>query len=146
MLQQFRIVFNAVKSHLQQVERQAGATGAQVWALHAISRRPGIGVNDLARDMNVRQPTASILVKALVQQGLVEARRDGPDRRTLQLHPLPRGQALLRKVPGPMTGVLPEALAALDSETLQGLQVHLDRLIRQIGADERAATTPLSRL
>ena len=57
--------------------------------------------------MNPRQPSASILVKALVQPGLAEARRDGPDRRTLQLHPLPRGQALLRKVPGPMTGGCP---------------------------------------
>ena len=44
VLQQVRIAFIAVKSHLQQAERQAGATGAQVWALHAIRRLPGIGV------------------------------------------------------------------------------------------------------
>lgn len=146
VLRQFRIVFNAVKSHLQQVERKAGATGAQVWALHLIQRQPGLGVTDLARAMNVRQPTASILVRALVQKGLVQARRDGKDRRAIQLHAQPAGDALLRRVPGPKTGVLPEALAALDAESLQCLQAGLARLIRQLGGDDRAASLPLSDL
>jgi DNA-binding MarR family transcriptional regulator len=146
VLQQFRIVFNAVKSHLQQVERKAGATGAQVWALHLIQQQPGLGVTELAQAMNVRQPTASILVKALVQQGLAEARREGPDRRALQLHTLPQGRALLRRVPGPRTGVLPEALAGMDAETLRGLRTHLAPLIQRLGADDSAATLPLSRL
>ncbi|HWJ96252.1 MAG TPA: MarR family transcriptional regulator, partial [Telluria sp.] len=44
VLRQFRIVFNAVKTHFRQVEREAGVGGAQLWALSVIERTPGIGV------------------------------------------------------------------------------------------------------
>ena len=146
MLQQFRIVFNAVKTHMQQIERGAGASGAQVWALHLIHAQPGIGVSDLARAMSVRQPTASACVKALTQQGLVEARREGVDRRAVQLHVLPKGEQVLSRVPGPFAGVLPEALATLSPATLIGLEAHLAQLIHALGADESAANLPLSDL
>ncbi|MEO8280578.1 MAG: MarR family transcriptional regulator, partial [Ideonella sp.] len=86
MLRQFRLVFNAIKTHFQQVEKLAGVGGAQVWALSVIRDRPGIGVNELARAMDVRQPTASNLVRTLVEQDLAEVRKDMRDRRSVQLH------------------------------------------------------------
>jgi DNA-binding MarR family transcriptional regulator len=143
VLRQFRVVFNAVKTHFQQVERQAGASGAQVWALHVISEHPGLGVNDLARAMEIRQPTASIFVKALAGQQLIEVRREGADRRAVQLHVLPAGTKVLREAPGPFTGVLPQALASLDRQTLRRLEKDLARLIHELGADERAGSVPL---
>jgi DNA-binding MarR family transcriptional regulator len=146
VLRQFRIVFNAVKTHFQQVERKAGLGGAQVWALSIIRDRGGLGVNELASALNVRQPTASNLVRSLVQQQLIEVRRDGPDRRAVQLHVLPAGRAVLRRAPGPAAGVLPEALASLDAASLRRLEADLDKLIRVLGADERAGTIPLAQL
>ncbi|MDH4061638.1 MAG: MarR family winged helix-turn-helix transcriptional regulator [Aquincola sp.] len=146
MLKQFRIVFNAVKAHFQQVERRAGVGGAQVWALSIVRDQAGLGVNELARALSVRQPTASNLVKSLVQQGLIEARREGADRRAVQLYILPAGRSVLRRVPGPFAGVLPEALASLDPATLQRLEADLDALIKVLGADERAGTIPLAQL
>ena len=77
-----------------------------------VRQRPGLGVNELAAAMSVRQPTASNLVKNLTQQGLIEVRREGPDRRAVQLHILPEGRRVLRRAPGPFAGVLPEALAS----------------------------------
>ncbi len=146
VLRQFRIVFNAVKTHFQQVERKAGIGGAQVWALSIIRDHPGMGVNRLAAAMSVRQPTASNLVRSLSDQGLVEVRREGADKRAVQLHVLPEGRKLLRRAPGPLAGVLPEALADLDSATLKRLETDLARLIHSLGADERAANTPLATL
>lgn len=143
VLRQFRIVFNAVKTHFQQMERQAGVSGAQVWALHVVHERPGVGVSELARAMDVRQPTASLFVKALVRQRLIEVRRAGTDRRAVQLHVTPEGREVLLKTPGPFTGVLPQALAALDPQTLARLELDLGKLIHQLGANESAATTPL---
>lgn len=146
VLKQFRIVFNAVKTHFQQVERKAGMGGAQVWALALIQAQPGIGVNALAAAMSVRQPTASNLVRNLSEAELIEARRDGPDRRAVQLHLLPAGRRVLRRAPGPFAGVLPEALAALDPDTLARLEADLAQLIQQLGADERGASIPLAQL
>ena len=91
-----------------------------------------------------RWPTASNLVKSLTEQGLIEVRKDGRDRRAVHLHALPAGNRLLRRAPGPFTGVLPEALAGLDAQTLERLEQDLMVLITALGADERGAQIPLS--
>lgn len=146
VLRQFRLVFNTVKTHFQQMEKRAGLGGAQVWALSVVRDRPGIGVNDLARSLDVRQPTASNLVKALADQDMIEARKDERDGRAVNLHLRPAGARVLRRAPGPFTGVLPEALAALDAATLERLEQDLAVLIKVLGADERGANIPLSQM
>ncbi len=146
VLRQFRLVFNAVKTHFQQVEKRAGLGGAQVWALSVVRDHPGLGVNDLARALDVRQPTASNLVKALAEQDLIEVRKSERDGRAVMLHLRPGGARVLRRAPGPFTGVLPEALAALDPETLERLEQDLAVLIQVLGADERGASIPLSQM
>lgn len=146
VLRQFRLVFNTVKTHFQQMEKRAGLGGAQVWALSVVRDRPGIGVNDLARALDVRQPTASNLVKALAEQDLIEVRKDERDGRAVMLHVRPAGARVLRRAPGPFTGVLPEALATLDPATLDRLEQDLAVLIKVLGADERGANIPLSQM
>lgn len=134
VLRQFRQVFNAVKTHFQQVEKQAGVGGAQLWALSVVEARPGVGVNDLARALDVHQSTASNLVRALVQRSLIEAVKDEHDRRMVRLRVLPAGQRVLRRAPGPFAGVLPQALSRLDEATLKRLQRDLGALIELLEA------------
>ena len=143
VLRRFRLVFNAVKSHFQQVERSAGVGGAQLWALSIIHARPGLGVSELARAMDVKQSTASNLVKVLVERGLVSAMREAADRRAVQLRLQPAGRKVLRQAPGPFTGVLPQALASLDAQTLERLDADLARLIAVLGVDAQGAKVPL---
>lgn len=146
VLRQFRLVFNVVKGHFQQVEKKVGVGGAQVWALHVVQQHPGIGVHGLARAMDVRQPTASNLVKSLTDQGLLQVRKEGPDRRAVQLHLLPPGFDILQRAPGPFAGVLPQALASLDEVTLSRLEQDLGQLIGRLGADDRGASIPLAQM
>ncbi len=143
VLRQFRLVFNTVKTHFQQVEKKAGVGGAQLWALSLIHAEPGCGVGALARAMDIHQSTASNLVRGLVERGLVSAGRDGPDKRAVHLRLLPAGQRILERAPGPFTGKLPDALARLDPATLQRLDEDLAALISALGVDERAANIPL---
>ncbi len=143
VLRQFRLVFNAVKTHFQQVEKLAGVGGAQVWALSVVRDRPGIGVNELAMAMDIRQPTASNLVKSLVTQELIAVHRDAPDRRAVQLHLLEAGERVLQRVPGPFSGVLPQALDSLDELTLKRLEEDLAVLLGVLRSDEGAAGIPL---
>lgn len=143
VLRRFRLVFNAVKTHFQQVERKAGVGGAQLWALSIVRDRPDIGVNGLAIAMDIHQSTASNLVKTLITRELVTAAKNGTDRRMVQLRILPAGRAVLRRAPGPLTGVLPDALASLDAGTLKRLDADLARLIQALHTDERAANIPL---
>lgn len=146
VLRQFRLVFNTVKTHFQQMEKRAGLGGAQVWALSVVRDQPGIGVNELARAMDVRQPTASNLVKSLAEQDCIEVRRDDRDGRAVRLHIRPGGARVLRKAKGPFTGVLPEALASLEPSTLERLEQDLEALIEVLGADERGANILLSQM
>ena len=143
VLRRFRLVFNTVKTHFQQVEKKTGVGGAQLWALSIIQSGDGIGVNDLARGMDVHQSTASNLVKALVDRELVATVKEGADKRTVQLKILPAGKKILKRAPGPFTGVLPEALTSLDVKTLARLDEDLAKLISALNADERGANIPL---
>ena len=144
VLRQFRIVFNAVKTHFRQLEHESGLGGAQVWALSVIDSQPGIGATSLGRALDIHQSTASNLVRGLVERGYVSAAREGADRRSVSLRVLPAGQEVLRRAPAPLTGVLPDALATLDEATLLRLEGDLGTLIAQLDADEAAGKIPLS--
>ena len=146
VLQEFRQIFNAVKTHFQQVEKSVGLGGAQVWALSVIRDTPDIGTGSLARVMNIHQSTASNLVKSLVQRGLVSVTKHDTDRRAVMLRLLPAGGRILRQSPGPFAGVLPEALAALDQKTLKRMEADLRKLIGELRADAKAAKIPLANL
>lgn len=146
VLRQFRQVFNAVKTHFQQVEKAVGLGGAQVWALSVVRDRPGLRVTELAQAMDIHQTTASNLVKALVERDLIAAARGGADRRVVQLRLRPAGARALRAVPGPFEGVLPGALRTLDTALLKRLDVDLRALLAALGTQGRGAQVPLAEL
>ncbi|MCB8747401.1 MarR family winged helix-turn-helix transcriptional regulator [Rhodoferax sp. U2-2l] len=146
VLRRFRVVFNAVRTHFKQVEKQVGLGGAQVWALSLIRDQPGIGLGDLARGMDVHQSTASNLVKGLLQKGLIRADKGSTDKRQVQLVALPEALNLLVQVPGPFEGVLPEALEKLPPQTLARLDRDLAELITLLQADEATGSIPLAQL
>ena len=146
LLQQFRVVLNAVKSHFQQVERITGVGGSQVWALSMVMAQPGMTVGELARALSVRQPTASVLARQLVQQRLLESMPNPLDGRSVQLFPTAAGHLFLERAPKPFSGVLPKALAELDAGTQQRMLKDMDTLIQAMGADPDGAGTPLDQL
>jgi DNA-binding MarR family transcriptional regulator len=145
-LRQFRVVFNAVRSHFQQIEKIAGIGGAQVWTLSVVQSHPGISVSRLAEAMDIHQSTASNLVRQLIKRELLQTEKSPRDRRSVVLQLRPAGLALLQSVPGPHQGVLPQALQRLPLDTLLGLNQHLGELIRVLRADPNAAGIPLAEL
>jgi DNA-binding MarR family transcriptional regulator len=146
VLKRFRQVFTATRAHYQQMERHVGIGGAQVWALGIIGAQPGIGVGGLARSMHIHQSTASNLVRALVDRGLVATAREGVDRRAVQLRLLPAGEDLLARSPGPYTGLLVQALDRMDDTTLARLEADLTRLTQVMGIGDDAPALPIAQL
>lgn len=143
VLRRFRLVFNAVRTHFRAVETRAGISGAQLWALSVVQAQPGIGVGSLAQAMDVHQSTASNLLRALVEEGLVVSAKGEEDRRAVRLQLTARGRRVLARAPAPFAGVLPEALARLDKRTLARLERDLGAVIAELGVDERGAGIPL---
>ena len=146
VLRRFRVVFNAVRGHFQEIEKQVGLGGAQVWALNVIRDQPGIGVGALAKSMDIHQSTASNLVKLLLRKALVSMTKASADRRVVELQILPAGLLILSQVPGPFEGVLPGALTQLRPASLLRLDQDLGELIALLKADEAAAGIPLAGL
>lgn len=92
VLRRFRVVFNAVRTHFSQLEKQVGLGGAQVWALSLIKANPGIGMGGIAAQMDIHQSTASNLIKALLKKELIVMTKGAEDRRSVHLKVLPHGQ------------------------------------------------------
>ena len=92
----------------------------------------------------MRQPTASNLVRTLIDRHMVVATKQDADRRAVQLNLLPAGAKVLKNAPGPFAGLLPDALKSLPPETLARLEHDLGLLIVAIAADEAGASIPLS--
>lgn len=144
VLRRFRVVFNAVRTHFRDIERNVGLGGAQVWALSLIKEHPGIGIGGIAVGMDIHQSTASNLIKTLLQKELIETRKCAQDKRSVNLTILPAGSVLLNKVTGPFEGVLPQALSEMSYNTLKRLDEDLGELIVLLKADESAAAVPLA--
>lgn len=146
VLRQFRLVFGEVRHHFQEVEKQVGIGGAQLWALSEIAREPGLGVTDLALQMDIHQSTASNLVRHLLRKGLVMSERSATDRRNVLLTPTDAGMALLASAPGPHEGVLPGALQQLPPCALRQLHDNLAQLLQVLQPNQTAAKVPLAEL
>jgi len=143
VLRRFRVIFNAVKNHFRSVEKKAGVSGAQLWALSVIHASPGSGVNQLAGAMDLHQSTASNLVRALTEAGMVVSAREGDDRRAVQLYLTAKGRKVLAKAPGPFTGILADALLHLDEKTLARLDRDLAALNERIPSAAHGRNVPL---
>jgi DNA-binding MarR family transcriptional regulator len=129
VLEQFRIIVKSIKRHYQDVERRAGLSGAQLWALAQVAENPGAKVGELARALAIHQSTASNLLRALEKQGLVTRQRHGRDQRQVQLFASRKGLKLLKGAPRPLIGVLQQALSELSASRLHALHAELARVI-----------------
>jgi len=132
VLMHFRQIVNAAKRHFQSVQNEGGITDAQLWALWQIDTKQGLSAGELARHMSIHQSTASNLVHHLVARGLVYRTRTGLDQRVVRMFSTSAGKAILKKAPGPMHGVLPDAVYQLPDTELRRLCEALELLSRRI--------------
>jgi DNA-binding MarR family transcriptional regulator len=147
VLRQFRLIFKSVRRHFQSVESVMGISGAQLWAVSRIAEQPGIRVTELAKAMSIHQTTASNLVEKLVELGFVARERDSSDGRVVLLRLTDKGAASLAEAPGPVRGLLPDALGKLPFETLESLHANLTELLsRMQDLEPQGRDTPLSEM
>lgn len=147
VLRQFRLIYGSVKQHFREVEQRCGISGSQVWLLREVATNPGTGVSRLAERLSIHQSTSSLLVEKLVGAGLLTKARSAEDQRRVGLEVTRAGQQLLKNVPGPAEGVLPEALRQLPDASLQTLNANLEQLIGLLTVrDENDAEKPLADL
>ncbi len=147
VLKQFRLIFGSVRNHFRDVEQNCGVSGSQLWILHEVARYPGIGVSDLAARLSIHQSTCSQLVDKLETRGMLVKARRAEDQRRVGLQLGNAAVQVLASAPGPVEGILPQALHGLPDETLQQLHTGLAEVIAQLSQrSDPAAGQPLSEL
>jgi DNA-binding MarR family transcriptional regulator len=145
VLARFRVILQSTRQHYQNVQESVGISGSQLQALAIIATQPNVGVSALAHAMLVRQPTASNLVEQLVRLGLVRRKKSGIDLRAIELTITPKGRNILAKAPGPIVGILADAIAALSPSERATLRASLDAVLHAMKSrDETARFRPLA--
>lgn len=138
VLEQFRLIFRSAKKHFQWVRERTGISGAQLWLLAEIQRRPGIRVTELAKSMAVHQSTASNLIERLETGGLLLRQRSSEDQRVVHLSLTKAGRETIARAPRPLYGVLLDALSGLKEADLAQLRRLLEKLAARMKVRDRA--------
>jgi DNA-binding MarR family transcriptional regulator len=145
ILARFRVIFQTNRQHYQSVQESIGLGGSQLQALAIIAAQPKVGISALAKAMMVRQPTASNLVEQLVRLGLVVRKKSGSDLRAIELTITPKARKVLARAPGPVIGILAEAIDSLRPSAIDSLRKSLDAVLHAMKSrDEDARFRPLA--
>jgi DNA-binding MarR family transcriptional regulator len=113
---------------------------AQVDLLRAVQHRPGMAVWEAAEVLNVAPNTVSMLIRELVDAGLLDRYRDPGDRRTARLHLTVEAENRLADWERHRRRVMLEVLAGLRPDERAAIAAALPALarLRQL-LDARAA-------
>jgi DNA-binding MarR family transcriptional regulator len=141
ILDAFRHVVHATRAFSQETEEQAGLTGAQLFALQAISRHGPLSVNELAERTHTHQSSVSVVAQRLVEKRLAQKRASPRDRRQVQLSATAKGKTLVARHPNAVQDRLIEALEALAPTERQQLAALLGRVVT--GLEPSGASPPM---
>ena len=81
IMQSLRQIFRAIQDYSQEVSKEFGITGPQLWALKIISADGRLSLGELTQKMYLHPSTVSGVVDRLEKKGYVARDRGREDRR-----------------------------------------------------------------
>lgn len=115
------------------VQRRAGVTGAQLFVLQQLHERSAASLGELAERTHTHQSSASVVVRRLVEQGLVRREADPADRRRRHLALTAAGRRVVRDAPLTAQARIVAAFRALPVPTRRTLAGGLQRWVDAAG-------------
>jgi DNA-binding MarR family transcriptional regulator len=97
-------------------------TPPQFRILNYVFRHPGTSLSQVAVQLGVRLPTASVMLVKLAQEELVTRERDPASRRRMQLMLTEKGLAVMQKVRAGVFAGMEARLAQLDDTARADLE------------------------
>ncbi len=146
-LQKLREIIKTAQEQFQLTSETAGISGSQAWALAEIARAPGLIVSELGKAMAIHPSTTSNMLDKMQKRGLIRRERIDSDQRVVRLFVTAAGERVLAQLPGPATGLLPDALSRLSRDQLAEVNAALALILEKMDRREAsAAFTPLASL
>ena len=94
-----RSIVRALRLNTRSIEGKLGISLAQLFVLQQLSEKPAESLNELAERTATHQSSVSVVVRRLVERGLVTREASTSDRRRVHIALTPAGEDLLRGAP-----------------------------------------------
>src|SRR5438094_973063 len=94
-----RSVVRALRINTRSIELKMGISLAQLFVLQQLAERPADSLNDLAERTATHQSSVSVVVRRLVERGLVSRTASSADKRRIEIDLTPSGRSLLTGAP-----------------------------------------------
>src|ERR1043166_818990 len=90
-----RSIVRAQRINTRAIELKMGISLAQLFVLQQLAERPAESLNDLAERTATHQSSVSVVVRRLVERGLVTRISSASDKRRIEISVTSAGRALL---------------------------------------------------
>jgi DNA-binding MarR family transcriptional regulator len=128
-----RAVVRSLRLNTRAIEQKIGISLAQLYVLQQAAERPAESLNDLAERTATHQSSVSVVVRRLVDRGLVTRRSSTIDKRRVQIAVTPAGHALLKGAPRTIQLRLVTGMDALSPAERRQLADLLERWLTASG-------------
>jgi DNA-binding MarR family transcriptional regulator len=130
-----RSIVRALRINTRAIELKMGISLAQLFVLQQLDERPAESLNELADRTATHQSSVSVVVRRLVERGLVSRTASTADKRRIEIAVTPAGRALLANAPPTVSSQLVAALSRMSRSDRDQLGSLLDRWVREATID-----------
>jgi DNA-binding MarR family transcriptional regulator len=130
-----RSIVRAFRVNTRAIELKMGISLAQLFVLQQLTERSADSLNELAERTATHQSSVSVVVRRLVERGLVSRTSSSSDRRRIEIAVTPAGSALLEDAPTTIQTQLMTALRRLSRDDQNALAGLLERWLREAKID-----------
>ncbi len=138
-----RRIIRAVDLYSRRLVEEYGLTGPQLAALQEIARAGNASPSDLARELQVSQPTISGILDRLEKRKLVHRARDEDDRRSVEVFITDAGKEMLADAPPLLQERFCQEFARLQDWEQSMLLANLQRIAAMMNAENLDAAPHL---
>jgi MarR family transcriptional regulator, lower aerobic nicotinate degradation pathway regulator len=136
-----RSIVRALRINTRAVELKMGISLAQLFVLQQLAERSADSLNELAERTATHQSSVSVVVRRLVERGLVSRTPSTTDKRRIEIEVTDSGRALLADAPVTVSMQLVDSLQRMSHDDRDTLADLLERWLRDANVD--FATAPM---
>jgi DNA-binding MarR family transcriptional regulator len=130
-----RSVVRALRVNTRSIELKLGISLAQLFVLEQLAHRPAESLNELADRTATHQSSVSVVVRRLVDRGLVSRTAAPTDKRRVHISLTEAGETMLRGAPPTVQADLLDGIQSLRADQRATLADLLEAWVRASGID-----------
>jgi len=130
IMRSLRRIFKAIQQYSEEVLKEFGVTGPQLWALRTIYIEGQLSMGELSQRIYLHMSTVSGVVDRLEEKGYAERTRGASDRRVVRISLTKAGKRLVQRSPEAAQGKLLHGLESLSQQEVKIIRSSLDKVVR----------------